>query len=247
MVEALVGRVVAGAQPAAGQAAACRWRCRRWRTGRHDEVELLAGQRLAQAGAGERLVGRRRRPGQVGRARCRSGAWRRRRTTAAVAGPAGYERDVRAALAARAVALVPAVVDRDLELVAARRHGELRGCTSCCRPPGSGRWPCTSPASRRRSRARTAASRPPSRCARPRLRGRAAAIGASVPAAATSGARRPGRTRRDRATGAPAVSEQPVGPGPLSIGWGGRRGGRTSRTKSGTATGRTPCELLAEG
>ena len=142
--------------------------------------------------------------------------------------PLQGQRDVRAALgAARAVALVPAVVDRDLELVAARRDGELRGCTSCCRPPASRsvavHVSCQS------------AAQPSSDCSEPTTvtvraaaaaAGGAATIGASVPAAATSGARSPGRTRRDRTTGAPAVSEQPVGPGPLSIGWGGRRGGR---------------------
>ena len=55
------------------------------------------------------------------------------------------------------------------------------------------------------------ASRPASRCGWPPRRGLRRATGTRVPVRATRGARSPGRTRRDRTTDAPAVSEQPAG------------------------------------
>ena len=145
-----------------------------------------------------------------------------------------------------AVVLVPAVVDRDLELVAARGHGEGRGVHRG-RRPGPGRSPRTAPASRRRSRARSAASRPASRS------------GAAAAAAGRRGAQhgdegagdgderrqQPGEDETGSGHGRSSRSEQPVGPGPLSIGWGARRRW-PRRTDGRTTTSRSPCELLAK-
>ncbi len=127
VVEALVARVEAGDVPAAGQAAGVVARVAVGEPVGHDEVEPLPRQRGPQRVRRVCRVPRRRAVRDVGRgdadpvARVVVGDGELGR-------PGDDERDVRPVLhAVGAVVLVPAVVDRDLQLVAARRDVEHRG------------------------------------------------------------------------------------------------------------------------
>ena len=124
VVEALVARVEAVVEPAAGDAAGVVGLVAVGETVRHHEVEAPVAAGLAQRGGGHRLVGRGRLRGRlVGRrhrdrvARGVVGEDQRR-------GVLEVERDVGRAGGAAAPALGPAAVDRDLVVVVAGRDRE---------------------------------------------------------------------------------------------------------------------------